>query len=101
MREVMSLGAFVTMLLCLAVFVVSLKPDVIRTVHAPEHTGVLQYQAFECAKMRLERFSGGAGAAAIGNTARASRAAYYGTPALMLAPGPSRLSGSISGGVAP
>jgi hypothetical protein len=35
MREVLSLGAFVTMLLGLAVFVLTLKPDVVGTVHAP------------------------------------------------------------------
>jgi hypothetical protein len=35
MREVLSLGAFVFMLLGLAVFVLTLKPDVVGTVHAP------------------------------------------------------------------
>jgi hypothetical protein len=35
MRDVLSLGAFVIVLLCLVVFVITLKPDVIRTVHAP------------------------------------------------------------------
>jgi hypothetical protein len=35
MKEVLSLGAFVIMLLGLAVFVFTLKPDVIETVHAP------------------------------------------------------------------
>jgi hypothetical protein len=35
MRDVFSLGAFVITLLCLVVFVITLKPAVIRTVHAP------------------------------------------------------------------
>ena len=33
MSDVLSLGAFVIMLLCLVMFVVKLKPDVIRSVH--------------------------------------------------------------------
>jgi hypothetical protein len=35
MKEVLSLGAFVIMLLCFAVFVLTLKPDIVGTVHAP------------------------------------------------------------------
>jgi hypothetical protein len=35
MKEVLSLGAFVIMLIGLAVFVLTLKPDVVGTVHAP------------------------------------------------------------------
>jgi hypothetical protein len=35
MREVLSFGAFIISLLCLTVFVVSLKPDAIKAVHAP------------------------------------------------------------------
>ena len=35
MKEVLSLGAFVMILLCLAAFVFTLKPDVIGTVQAP------------------------------------------------------------------
>jgi len=35
MREVLSLGAFAIMLLGLTVFVLTLKPDVVGTVHAP------------------------------------------------------------------
>ena len=51
MREVLSLGAFVIVLLCLAVFVVSLRPDVIRTVHAPgkpDHCSIEHSSAQEC-----------------------------------------------------
>ena len=51
MREVLSLGAFVIILLCLAVFVVSLRPDVIRTVHAPskpEDCNIGHSSAEEC-----------------------------------------------------
>jgi hypothetical protein len=51
MREVLSLGAFVMVLLCLAVFVVSLKPHVIRTVHAPsipEYCNIKHSSAQEC-----------------------------------------------------
>jgi hypothetical protein len=36
MREVVSLGAFVIKLLCLLVFVITLRPAVIRTIHAPD-----------------------------------------------------------------
>ena len=35
MREFLNLGAFVIKLLCLVVFVIMLKPDVIGAVHAP------------------------------------------------------------------
>jgi hypothetical protein len=35
MRDVLSLGAFVIKLMCLVVFVIMLKPGVIRTVYAP------------------------------------------------------------------
>src|SRR6266850_4275406 len=38
-----------------------------------EHTGVLQYWVFECARVRFERLGGGAGAAAIGSTAPRAR----------------------------
>jgi hypothetical protein len=38
MRDVLSLGAFIIMLLCLVVFVITLRPDVIRTLHAPSKT---------------------------------------------------------------
>ena len=51
MREVLSVGVFIIKLLCLAVFIVSLKPDVIRTVHAPskpEHCSVGDSSAQEC-----------------------------------------------------
>ena len=51
MRDVLSIGAFVTMLLCLVVCVITLKPDVIRTVHAPskpEDCNIGHSSAQEC-----------------------------------------------------
>jgi hypothetical protein len=51
MREVLSVGVFIIKLLCLAVFIVSLKPDVIRTVHAPskpEYCSIAHSSAQEC-----------------------------------------------------
>ena len=51
MREVLSVGAFVTVLLCLVVFVITLRPDVIRTVHAPskpEYCSIGHSSALEC-----------------------------------------------------
>ena len=51
MRGVLSLGAFVIMLLCLVVFVITLKPDVIRTVHAPskpEYCSIGHSSAQQC-----------------------------------------------------
>jgi hypothetical protein len=51
MRDVLSLGAFVILLLCLVVFVIALKPDVIRTVHAPstpEYCNIGYSSAQEC-----------------------------------------------------
>jgi hypothetical protein len=50
-REVLSVGAFIINLLCLAVFLFALKPDVIRTVHAPsrpEYCSVWHSSALEC-----------------------------------------------------
>ena len=51
MSDVLSLGAFVIMMLCLVVFVVKLKPDVIRSVHAlrkPEYCNIGHSSAQEC-----------------------------------------------------
>jgi hypothetical protein len=51
MREVLSLGAFVVTLVCLVVFVITLKPDVIRTAHAPskpEYCNIGHSSAQEC-----------------------------------------------------
>jgi hypothetical protein len=51
MRDVLSLGALVIVLLCLVVFVITLKPDVIRTVHAPskpEYCNIGHWSAQEC-----------------------------------------------------
>jgi hypothetical protein len=51
MRDVLSLGAFVIMLLCLVVFAITLKPDVIRTLHAPskpEYCNIGHLSAQEC-----------------------------------------------------
>ena len=51
MRDVLSLGAFVLTLLCLVVFVITLKPHVIRTVHAPskpEYCDIGHSGAQEC-----------------------------------------------------
>jgi hypothetical protein len=43
MSEVLSLGAFVITLLCLLVFVITLKPNVIRTMHAPSNSEHCKY----------------------------------------------------------
>jgi len=51
MRDVLSLGAFVIMVLCLVVFVITLKPYAIRAVHAPsklEYCNVGHSSAQEC-----------------------------------------------------
>jgi hypothetical protein len=51
MRDVLSLGALVIVLLCLVVFVITLRPDVIRTVHAPskpEYCSIGHSSALEC-----------------------------------------------------
>ena len=51
MREVVSVGAFIIHLLGLAVFVIALKPDVIRTVQAPstpEYCSIGRSSAQEC-----------------------------------------------------
>jgi hypothetical protein len=51
MREILSLGAFAIMLLCFAVFVVSLRPDAIKAGHArskPEYCGIEHSGTPEC-----------------------------------------------------
>jgi hypothetical protein len=51
MREVLSVGVFIVHLLGLAVFVIALKPNVIRTVHAsstPEYCNIGRSGAQEC-----------------------------------------------------
>lgn len=51
MRDVLSLGVFVVTLLCLVVFAITLKPNVIRPVHAtskPEHCNIGHSSAQEC-----------------------------------------------------
>jgi hypothetical protein len=62
MREVLSLGAFVFMLLAGPCRVrAHAKARCRRNGPCAKQTGVLQYWAFECARMPFERFSSGAG----------------------------------------
>lgn len=39
MRHVLSLGAFIITVVCLVVFVITLRPEVIKTGHAPAEPG--------------------------------------------------------------
>jgi hypothetical protein len=51
MRDVLSLGGFVIVVLCLVVFVITLKPHAIRTVHAPstpQYCNIEHLSAQEC-----------------------------------------------------
>ena len=50
MRGVLSVGAFVITVLCLVVFVITLKPDAIRAVHAskPEYCNISYWSAQGC-----------------------------------------------------
>jgi hypothetical protein len=51
MWDFLSLGVFVVTLLCLVVFVITLKPNVIRPVHAttkPEYCKIGHSSAQEC-----------------------------------------------------
>ena len=62
MREVLSLGAFVVTLLCLLMFAVTLKPNVIRTMQAPsnsEHCNIGHSSAQECGLNVLAAGPGG------------------------------------------
>ena len=61
MRDVLSFCAFVTKLLCLVLFVIMLKPDVIKTVYAPskpDHYNIGHSSPQECGSNVLAAMPG-------------------------------------------